>query len=157
MFGNNLRTNINDLDLQINKLSKEIEKLERDCKYDKKMDKLKSLAELRVQLAKEDGDETGKEIKILIDSQIWQLIKEVEELEKDEVYLDKLKKLEDLTKIRCQLAESRAKNTNSLVGPAIISGLFGLSAMLIVLNYEKNDTIITSKAFGMVTKMFRGV
>lgn len=60
-------------------------------------------------------------------------------------------KLGDLIKLRCELAESRVKESNT---PMIVSGLVQVSTVLLVLHYEKTD-IITSKVFGMATKLFK--
>ncbi len=156
MFKKQLTVNIEDLDRQIGKLSMELEDMEKDSKYEVTMDKLKILTDLRNSLMK-DSKET-KEVEksnavIEMDKQIEELTRVVEQLRRDDAYSEKLAKLEALTKIRCQLEESKAKNS---IKPLVVSGLLGVTSMLIVLKYEKDNVIITSKAFNMVTSMFKG-
>lgn len=148
-----LNVNIKDLDLQIGKLNKELEEMEKDSKYEATMDKLKNLAEIRVNLAKglKDGEKASPAM-LELDKQIEELTKMMVYLGRDEKYSDKLAKLEELTKIRCQLAESKVKAS---VKPAVVTGLFGMASMVVVLKYEQAE-VITSKAFGMATSMFKG-
>lgn len=152
MFNRQLRKNIGLLDAQIGELGKELEGLKKDTKYDVKIRTLSDLTDLRSKLVKSKDDEKSDVI-IELDKQIEELAKMIIHLESDEVYMAKVNKLEDLTKIRCLLAEAKVKESNA---PAIISGVVGLSAILLVLNYEKTE-IVTSKAFSIATKMFRGV
>lgn len=88
-----------------------------------------------------------------LDLQIGILTKELYVLGTDDEteYEMKVQKMEDLTKLRCQLAESKVKDSHAGV---LITGAFGIVGTLIVLHYEKTD-VVTSKAFGMV-KMFKG-
>lgn len=73
--------------------------------------------------------------------------------EEDDVQYEKaLTKIEDLTKVRCQLASSLQESSNK---GAVISGIFGVAGIVIVLKYEEKE-IITSKAFSMLTGLFRG-
>lgn len=61
--------------------------------------------------------------------------------------------IDDLTKVRAQLSENKVKESYS---KEVVSGIFGISAILIILKYEEKD-IITSKAVNIATKLFRGV
>lgn len=149
MFNKQLKLNIADIDTQIGVLSKEIEEHKRDSKYEIKMEKLTALTEIRSKLGRVD-DEKKSEAIIELDKQIDELTKVVGRLEKDEEYSAKLKKLEDLTKIRTQLSDSKVRES---LAPHLISGALGLGAVLLVLNYEKTD-IIRGQAFGLATKLF---
>lgn len=152
MFNNQLKRNIKDLDVQISKLTKEIEELERDSSYDVTMEKLTSLTELRVQLAKSLKEDEKSDAVMEMDKQIEELTKIVANLRKDDTYSDKLAKLEELTKTRCQLEESKVKDS---VKPIVTSGLLSIASVVVILKYEKTE-VITSKAFGIATSMFRG-
>lgn len=151
MFNRQLKQNIKALDAEIGKISKEIEGLKRDTKYEVKMRTLTDLAELRCKLAKGQNEKNLSGIVIELDRQIEELAMIIAKTEVDEVYTAKLKKLEDLSKIRAELSECKVKESNA---PAVISGVVGISAVLLVLNYEKTD-IVTSKAFGIATKLFK--
>jgi len=152
MFKKQLNVNIKDLDLQIGKLSKELEKLKKDNKYEATMDKLKTLTELRATLAKSLKDGESNDGVLEMDKQIEELTKRVQHLGRDEAYSDKLNKLEELTKIRCQLAESKEKGS---VKPIVVSGLLSIASVALILKYEETE-VITSKAFGMATSLFKG-
>jgi hypothetical protein len=102
-------------------------------------------------LVKNKEDEKS-EVVIELDKQIEELTKMISHLASDEVYTAKMNKLEELTKIRSLLSEAKVKESNV---PAVISGVIGLSAILLVLKHEEAN-IITSKAFSIATKMFRG-
>lgn len=149
MFNKQLKMNIADIDAQIGVISKEIEEHKRDNKYEVKMEKLTTLVELRSKLGKVD-DEKKSETIIELDKQIEELAKVIAHLEKDEAYAEKLKKLEDLTKIRIQLAEAKVKESWA---PHVISGALGLGAVALVLNYEKTE-IIRGQAFGVAMRLF---
>lgn len=153
MFNKQLKVNIVELDVQIRRLSSELEDLKKDSKYEIKMEKLEALVELKCKLAKtvKEGETTDAIIEL--DKQIEELAKAMINLEKDEAYASKIKQLEDLTNVRTQLAECKVKESHA---KEIISGILGVSAMMLVLNYEKTD-IVTSKAFGIASKLFRGV
>lgn len=153
MFNKQLRDNIELLDVQIGELSKELEGLKRDTKYDVKIRTLGDLTDLRCKLIKGLEDKPKSEIVIELDKKIEELTAIIINVESDEEYLAKVNKLESLTKIRCQLSETKVKESNA---PAIISGIVGISAILLVLNYEKTE-IVTSKALSIATKMFRGM
>lgn len=66
----------------------------------------------------------------------------------DKVYTE----LEKLIELRCDLAESRDRES---YGPLVVSGLIQAAGILLVLHYEKTD-VITSKVFGMATGLFKG-
>jgi predicted RNase H-like nuclease (RuvC/YqgF family) len=149
MFNKQLKTNISDIDAQIGVISKEIQEHQRDIKYDIKMDKLQALVELRIKLTKVD-DKNKSEAVIELDKQIEELTKVIEHLERDDEYLAKVKKLEDLTKIRNQLSDSKV---NESVTPQLISGALSVGAVLLVLNYEKTE-IIRGQAFGVAMRLF---
>lgn len=149
MFNKQLKINIADIDQQIGIISKEIEEHKRDNKYEVKMEKLQTLIELRTKLGSIDKE--GKSDTVIeLDKQIEELTKVVAHLEKDEAYSAKLKKLEDLTKIRQMLSETKVKEA---IAPHIISGALGLGAVVLVLNYEKTD-IIRGQAFGVAMRLF---
>lgn len=149
MFNKQLKLNIADIDAQIGVLSKEIEEHKKDSKYEIKMEKLTALTELRFKLGKVD-EKNKSEAVIELDKQIDELTKVIGHLESDYVYAAKLKKLEDLTKIRTQLSESKVRES---LAPHLISGALGLGTVLLVLNYEKTE-IIRGQAFGLATKLF---
>ena len=147
-----LYVNIDELDLQISKLSRELNELEKEDKYEATMDKLKSLVELRSTLAKGLKEDETSDAVIEMDKQIEELTKVLEHTRRDEEHSHKLAKLEELTKVRCQLAES------SIVGsvkPVVVSGLLSIASVAIVLKYEETE-VITSKAFDMAKGMFKG-
>jgi DNA repair exonuclease SbcCD ATPase subunit len=149
MFNKQLKINIADIDAQIGVISKEIEEHKRDNKYEVKMEKLQALTELRFKLGKVE-DEKKSDTIIELDKQIEELTKLIANLEKDEEYTVKLKKLEDLTKIRTQLSETKVKES---LAPHIISGALGLGAVALVLNYEKTE-IIRGQAFSVAMRLF---
>lgn len=152
MFNKQIRRNIKDLDVQIGKLTKEIEEMTNDNKYEVTMDKLKDLTELRGLLAKGLKEDETSDSLLELDKQIEELAKAIQMLRRDESYSDKMKKLEELTKIRCQLEESKVKNS---VKPVVTSGLLSIASIAIILKYEETD-VITSKAMSIATSMFRG-
>lgn len=152
MFNKQLKQNIKQLDLQIGKLSEELDELKKDGRYEVKIKTLEDLTELRTKLAKSHEDKVSDAV-LELDKQIEELTMLISKFEIDSEYITKQQRLEELTKIRVQLSECKVKESHA---PAVISGVIGVSAMLLVLNYEKTD-IVTSKAFGMATKLFRGV
>lgn len=87
-----------------------------------------------------------------LDLQIGELMEELRGAQGDEYELIN-SRLKDLTETRCDLASSLegAKYTREIIGSA-----FGLAATVLVLKHEKAD-VITSKAFSIATRMFRGV
>lgn len=88
-----------------------------------------------------------------LDVKIGELTKELESAEDSVEYHVIAEKIDALTKVRCQLTESKVSESYS---KEIISGLIGVGAMVLVLKHEKTD-IITTKAFSMATKLFKGV
>lgn len=151
MFNRQLRKNIKALDVQIGELSTELAGLKKDTKYDQKVRTLGDLVEFRSKLVKNKEDEKS-DVVIELDRQIEELTKMISHLASDEVYTAKMNKLDELTKIRSQLSEAKVNESNT---PAVITGVIGLSAILLVLKHEEAN-IITSKAFSIATKMFRG-
>jgi len=87
-----------------------------------------------------------------LDVMIAQLNTQLIEADEDE-YSEIESKIQSLIKARCDLADSFNKGS---VAPLMISGSFGLASVLVVLHYEKSE-IITSKAFSMANRMFKGV
>ena len=86
-----------------------------------------------------------------IDVQISKLLVELSELE-DERDIKRIQgRLDDLIRMRTDLAESRDRET---MKPIILSGAIQFASILTVLQFEKND-VITSKIFGVATKMFK--
>lgn len=152
MFRRQLANNIEYLDLQIGKITKELEGLKQDTKYDVKMGKLESLVKIRKDLVAGLKDGQTSDAITALDVQIEELIKVIGLLEKDEYYTTKMQKLNDLTKLRTELAESKIKGSHV---PIVISGVLGLTSVIAVLKHEKTD-VITSKAFGMAQNLFRG-
>jgi len=153
MFNKQLRQNIEALDAQIGELSKELEGIGKDTKYEVTIRKLKDLTELRGNLTKGKEDKVLSDAVVELDKQIEELAKIIATVQIDEEYEAKVRKLEDLTKVRSQLSEVRSKESNAA---AVISGVVGISSVIMVLKHEKTD-IITSKAFSIATKLFRGV
>lgn len=151
MFNKQLRRNIGQLDSQIGELSKEINGIRKDTKYEVKMRTLEDLTELRSKLAKSLKDGESSLAIVELDRQIEELLAIISRVETDEVYVSKLKKLEDLTKVRAQLADVRSKESHTSV---IISGAVSIAATLLVLKHEKTD-VITSKAYSIATSLFR--
>lgn len=145
-----LTLNIKQLDLLIAKLSTQIKEQGNGNGYESKVGTLTDLINLRSQLVKAYNNESSDVI-VELDRQIEELTIEVT-IEARSGHQANIKKLEELTKIRSQLAESKVNQSHA---PALISGLFGISAVLLVLNYEKAD-IVTSKAFSLATGLFRG-
>lgn len=153
MTNKQIQLNIKEMDSRISGLTKEIAQMEGPLGFERKMSMLKDLSLLRQQLGGAYSGESGSNVLEELDNQIKELVDDLKGHEKEEDYQSKIQKLEDITKIRCQLAESKVKSSNA---PIIISGLLGIGAMLLVLNYEKTD-IVTSKAFSIATKLFRGI
>lgn len=61
-------------------------------------------------------------------------------------------KLKELIELRNKLSETKV---NESITPQVVSGLIGIASIILVLKFEKTE-VITSKAFGMAGKMFRG-
>ncbi len=87
-----------------------------------------------------------------LDKQIGELMKQLA-IEKDEAkYEEIFTKVDDLTKVRKQLSENKVNESNA---KEILLGAINLGLTLVVLKHERTE-VITSKAFGAVTKLFRG-
>lgn len=71
--------------------------------------------------------------------------------DKQDEYETIMTRIEDLTKVRCQLAESKTLMSNA---KDWIAGSLGVTTTLLVLKHEKTE-VITSKAFGLAGKLFR--
>lgn len=71
---------------------------------------------------------------------------------KDNTYDAITAKIDKLAEIRSKLIESKVNDSYS---KEIVSGVIGILGMVLVLKHEKTD-IITSKAYAMATKLFRG-
>ena len=87
-----------------------------------------------------------------IDVEIAKLNNELIHAEEEQEYDGIVERIEKLTYLRCKLSESKVNDSYS---KEILSGAIGIAGMVLVLHYEKADAI-TSKAFSMATKMFRG-
>lgn len=156
MFNRRLNANIKKLDLQIGQISDELSQMAKDGKYDVTVEKLKTLTEVRTQLAKGLKDNEKSDALVEMDKQIEELTMKLAHLIKDEVYAEKLEKLDELTKVRCQLADSKFKGSKLAVwAPPVIAGSFGIASTLMILKHEKTD-IITSKAWNTAMSLFRG-
>lgn len=152
MFNKQLKVNIKQLDLQISKLSEELEDVEKDSKYEITMEKLETLTKLRAQLAQSLKEKETSDAILEMDKQIEELTKIVENLGRDDVYTSKMAKLDELIKMRGQLTESKVKSSHTSL---LVSSGVSIASVLLVLHYEKAE-VVTSKAFSMATKMFRG-
>lgn len=87
-----------------------------------------------------------------LDVRVSKLYQELDKAEDDTERKRIVEQIKDLADLRNKLSE--VKTRESLV-PIVVPGVIGIGAMLLVLNYEKTG-IVTSKAFAMATKMFRG-
>lgn len=97
-----------------------------------------------------------KQLKVnieLVDAQITKLMGELETAKTQDDYDTIESKLETLTKLRKTMSEDKV---NASYKKEIISGLVGLGGLVLVLKHEKTE-VITTKAFGMLPKLFRGV
>lgn len=156
MFNLKLRRNIKMLDVQIGELSAEIQGLIKDTKYESKMKSLDELVELRSKLAKSIKEGETSNSLIELDKQIEEHVMVISKLQDDSIYSEKMKKLEELTKTRCQLTDAKTKESIlPVILPSLVTGAIGIISMAMVLKYEESD-VITSKAFGMVSSIFRG-
>ncbi len=86
-----------------------------------------------------------------LDLEIGVLTKELIDAEGDD-YGVISSKIETLTEVRASLANDKVNGSYS---KEIISGAVALAGLVLVLKHEKTD-IITTKAFSMATKLFRG-
>lgn len=86
-----------------------------------------------------------------LDLEIGVLTQELIDAEGDTY--DKIsEKIGVLTEVRASLANDKINGSHS---KEIISGAVALAGLVLVLKHEKAD-IITTKAFSMATKLFRG-
>lgn len=74
-----------------------------------------------------------------------------ENLKLEDYYAIK-EKIDGLVKVRSELAENVTKGS---IKPIVASGVVQMISIVTVLQFEKTD-VITSKVFGMATKMFKG-
>lgn len=155
MFNRQLKKNIKALDVEIGKLSEEINNLQVDVSYDRNIKVLTDLTELRAKLVKDQSEgELSNAVKEL-DDKIESLTTEIVGYEINDVYLTKLKKLEELTRVRAGLSECKVKESNSrVVIPVLVSGAVSISAILLILKYEE-ENVITSKSLNIAMKLFR--
>lgn len=98
---------------------------------------------------------TNKQIKANIkelDKQIGELALHIKE-ETTDVKIDKyLKRMEQLIELRAKLAESLETGS---IKRELISGAISVGAICLILKYEEAN-VITTKALGLATKLFRG-
>ena len=87
-----------------------------------------------------------------IDEEIGKLTEELVGAAGTDEYGKIVHRIDNLTTIRSKLVEGSG---DKAVKELLLSGTVTLASILLVLKYEKTD-IITSKAFNMATKMFRG-
>ena len=87
-----------------------------------------------------------------IDEEIGKLTEGLVDLAGTDEYGKNIKRIDELTNIRTKLIEGSG---DKAIKELLLSGTVTLTSILLVLKYEKAD-IITSKAFSMATKMFRG-
>lgn len=88
-----------------------------------------------------------------LDSQIGKLVDKLDDETLDDNSWNELTDdIGILIDYRTQLYESEKKDP---IKPAVVSGAFGIGAILIVLYYEKTD-VVTSKAWNIATRMFGG-
>lgn len=97
-----------------------------------------------------------KKIDEMIDIQLK--LSEVAEVGSDE-HQACMKQIKELTELRTRLAESKVSerlfDKVKLSPDVLVSGAISVASILIILKYEEKD-VITSKAFGLATKLFRG-
>lgn len=86
-----------------------------------------------------------------LDIEIGVLTKELVDSKGDD-YEEISSKIERMTEIRASLANDKVTGSYS---KEIISGAVAIAGLVLVLKHEKTD-IITTKAFSMATKLFRG-
>lgn len=86
-----------------------------------------------------------------LDSKIAKVTEELHKSEDKDETDELMAVLEELVGIRDKMSETLSRESHS---KDIIAGVIGVSSILIVLKYEKAD-VITSKAFGMATQLFK--
>lgn len=87
-----------------------------------------------------------------LDKEIGEITLKLAKAEKEEDVAKMTKRIDELTKIRTQLSNDLVNESYS---KEIIAGAVSIASILLVLKYEE-DNIITTKAFSMIPKMFRG-
>lgn len=80
---------------------------------------------------------------------LMEKIKECNDANKRKVLLDEV---DALTELRIKLGDSLEASSHV---KEILTGAFGIASMGLVLHFEKAN-VVTSKAFSMVGKVFRG-
>ena len=88
----------------------------------------------------------------MVDEHINKLIEELIQTDDKDKADEIQKNIDNATELRCKLSSNKVDESYS---KEIVTGLIGIAGMVLVLQHEKAD-IITSKAFSMATKMFRG-
>lgn len=88
----------------------------------------------------------------LVDEHINALMVKLIEEEDDSEIANIQKKIDDLTEVRNKLSSDKVNESYS---KEIVAGLISIGGIVLVLKHEKAD-IITTKAFSMATKLFRG-
>lgn len=149
---NKLNGNIKNLDLEIRKISEELEEMPGLSEYEATIERLKDLTELRSDLADslEDGD--SRESLTLIDNQIKIQLVKLKGLDRGSDYADKLKTLDELSKIRGQLNSSKGNET---LKSSLLSGAMSLTSLVMILKHEETN-VITTKAYDIFRGAFRG-
>jgi hypothetical protein len=88
-----------------------------------------------------------------LDVRISKLYEKLDKATTDEERKSILDQAKELADLRNKLSE--VKTRESLM-PIVIPGIVGLTAMFMVIRHEETN-IITTKALGIATKMFRGL
>lgn len=86
-----------------------------------------------------------------IDQHIYNCSVKLNEVEDDDEHRIILEKLERLIELRDRLTQTKIKDSHT---ETIISGILGVTSIVLVLHYEKHD-VITSRAFDMARNLFR--
>lgn len=149
---NKLHGNIKNLDLEIRRISEELEEMSSDNDYETTVERLKDLTELRSDLADSLSDEDSRESLTLMDKQIKDLVNKLESLDRCHDYSEKLKMLDELTKIRTNLTSGKVEN---YVVKTLLSGTLSLTSLVMILKHEETN-VITTKAYDIFRGAFRG-
>lgn len=89
---------------------------------------------------------------IALDLQIDELMKKLIAAKDEEGRKVIFSEIEQLSELRCKLANSKVSESYT---KEVLAGLISVSGMILVLKHEKAD-VITTKAFSMAQKLFRG-
>lgn len=89
----------------------------------------------------------------LIDEEIGEITLGLTQTDDEAEMKVMVKRIEELTDIRNVLSNNKV---NESYAKEIISGSLAIAGIVIVLKYEKEDIITSTKAFSMATKLFRG-